>query len=375
MPIVLHAESLTVGPGGQTIRLVQEARRLNSLPGWMCWVAGRDGGPLEHLRGEPWYVPFHFPKFRYHPVAIYRAARLIRRTGAEVVHTHSSADSWVFGIAARLVGIPIVRGRHVSRPLRAKRIRNFVYEYLADAFTVSGRTVGRILRDGGVAREEQIFETGGGFEPARFNPDVRDPEYLRSELGLPSNATILGAACTLRSTKGVDILVDALVRLRESRPELEVHVVVAGAIYDEEEAPELAARAPGFVHFLGFREDIEKVMGGMDLLVAPSRFADGIPQVIPQAMAMKVPVIGTRAGGIPDAILDGETGFLVEPENPDALARKISDVLDMDAVALTPILERARERALGHFTFDRIVDTYQRAYRWVLGHPDLASPV
>lgn len=366
MPVVLHAESMRLGPGGQTIRLIEEARRINGREGWSCYVAGLSGGPLQDaLSGESWYIPFEFPSFRLHPGAIRRAARLIRDISPDVVHTHSSQDAWVFGTAARLVGIPIVRGRHASHPVPTGRVKRIGYTHLADAFTVSGRTIGRLLIDAGVAGEDQVFDTGGGFDPARFARETRDADYLRRELRIDDEATILGAACTVRPSKGVDSLVDALVRLRRSDPTLNVHLVVAGEV-SEHDRRDLAARLPGHIHLLGFREDVEQVLGGMDVLVVPSRSADGIPQVIPQAMSLGVPVIGTRAGGIPDAIVHRRTGYLVEPANPNQMAGMIRDVLLMDGVNRESLLRRAEAHSLQTYTFENVVDTYLLAYESVL---------
>ena len=366
MPHVLHADSLNVGPGGQTLRLVEEARRLNARPGWTCSVAGRSGGPLEpFLAGESWFVPFRFPRFRHHPGAITGAVRLIRRLEADVVHTHSSEDAWIFGIAARLAGVPIVRGRHVTRPLHAVRIQNAGFLWLADAFTVSGASVGRILTEGGVASPEQIYDTGGGFDPVQFDADRRDPAFLTQELDLAPSARIVGAVGAVRPTKGVDILVEAVAMLQASRPELEVHGVVVGEASDADREA-LASRAPDCLHFLGFRSNVERVMGGMDILTMTSRGADGIPQVIPQAMALGVPVIGSRAAGVPDAIEDGVTGFLVDPDDPEGLARKVVEVLAMNPADRDRITDAARRRALERYTFDRVVDTYIRCYEWVL---------
>ncbi len=364
---VLHAESQPTGPGGQTIRLVQEVRLLNQRGDCECWVAGQQGGPLVGDMGEdPHFIPFQFPPFKAHPLAIARAVGVLTRIGAQVVHTHSARDAWIFGIAARLRGIPIVRGRHVSRPLHTEKARNFVYSHLADAYTVSGRTIGEILVQGGVAREEQVFRTPGGFYGERFSRSKRDPGFLRRELALPDSARVIGGVANVRQSKGVDVLVDAFLGLRRGAPESDLHLVLAGAA-DEAEAAAFAAGDPGRIHLMGFRDDIESVIGGMDVMVMPSRRFDGVPQVIPQAMALGVPVVGTRAGGLPDIIEEGVTGFLVAPDAPGALAQEIAQVLEMDAATMDPILDKAEARALAGFTFERVVETYMEAYHWVTG--------
>lgn len=361
---ILHAESRDGSHGGQTIRLAEEARLLNSRPGVECWVAGQRGGPLdESLEGVPWYIPFVFNSFRLHPAVMLRAIALLRRLRPNVVHTHSSRDAWTFGVAARLLGIPIVRGRHVTRGVRPQMYRNLVYTHLADAFTASGATVGQVLVDGGVARAEQVFITPGGFDPERFNAAHRDPEFLRRELGLPPEVRIVGGAANVRHSKGIDVLVDAFDTVQAQSP-APVHLVLAGNVTDQDKAA-LSDRSRGAIHFLGFRTDIEDVLGGFDIFVMASRRFDGIPQVIPQAMALRVPVVGTEAGGIPDMVEHGMTGYLVAPEDPAALAAMILKVLAEPPTRLEPILDSAQSRALGGYTFDRVVDTYLEAYAFV----------
>ena len=367
MPIVLHSESLRLGPGGQTIRLVEEARRLNALRGWTCHVAGHSPGPLDDdLTGEPWYHPFLFNRSRLHPGSLLRALRLLDEVKPDILHTHSSLDAWIFGIAGRIRGIPIVRGRHSSWPLKSPAFRNIPAAHLADAFTVSGATIGRILISSGMIREEQIFDTAGGFDSRRFNPDSVDRDRIQRELGLTAQSSVIGAVCMVRPTKGIDILVEAFINLLGGFKDRDVHLVVAGTVSSEDRAS-LAAAEPSRIHFLGYREDIEHVISGMDLLAVPSREADGVPQVIPQAMALRVPVVGTRAGGIPDAVIHEETGFMVPPEDSGALSSMMKRVMTIQTADLSALLKRARERALSRYTFDRILDKYIEAYRFLLG--------
>ena len=367
MTVVLHSESLRLGPGGQTIRLAEEAKRLNALRGWTCHVAGHSPGPLDDdLAGEPWYHPFRFNRSRLHPGSLLRALRLLDEVKPDILHTHSSLDAWIFGIAGRMRGIPIVRGRHSSWPIKSPAFRNMAYTHLADAFTVSGATIGRILTSSGKIREEHIFDTAGGFDSRRFDPDSVDRARIRRELGLTAESSVIGAVCMVRPTKGIDILVEAFINMLDGFKDRNVHLVVAGTV-SEEDRSFLTAAEPSRIHFLGYRDDIEHVISGMDMLVVPSRKADGVPQVIPQAMALNVPVVGTRAGGIPDAVIHEETGFIVPPEDSGALSSMMKRVMTIKDADLAFILERARERALRRYTFDKILDKYIEAYSFLLG--------
>lgn len=361
---ILHAESRDGGHGGQTIRLAREAQILNEREGVLCWVVGQTGGPLdETLVGVPWYIPFDFHSFRLHPTVMWRALALLRRIRPDVVHTHTSRDAWTFGVAAKLLGIPVVRGRHVTRGIRPQMYRNLVYTRLADAFTVSGATVGQILTEGGVAKPEQVFITPGGFDPERFDAARKNADFLREELGLPPEARIVGGAANIRPSKGVDVLVEAFRAVR-AQSAVPVHLVLAGAVTLEDQAG-LSEGSEGMIHFLGFRHDIEAVLGGFDTLVMASRRFDGIPQVIPQAMALRIPVIGSRAGGIPDLVEHEVTGHLVPPGDSAALTAMILRVLDESPARQSTLLDLAQARVLDEYTFNRVVDTYLEAYAYV----------
>jgi glycosyltransferase involved in cell wall biosynthesis len=386
---VLHAESVPA-LGGQTLRLLREARELVRR-GHRCVVVGACGSAFEAraraLSPPVEFVPFAFHRRAPHPLDVVAAWRLLRALRPEVVHTHSSADAWSFGIAARLCGLPIVRGRHIDKPLRPG-LGSVVYTRCADAFTVSGETIGRGLVAGGVARPDQIYVTAGGFEPERFDPARREREFLRRELGLPAGTPLLGSVCNLRSMKGIEHLLTAFARvLAGALPD--AHLVLAGSGSTAPFAQQLRG-IESRVHVLGFRDDIERVLGGLDLFVLASTRGEGVPQVIPQAMALCVPVVATAVGGIPDAVVPAApelappeagaaarvvaavpgaphaTGWLVPPGDPAALAQAIERAFALPPDALAALLEHARVRALERFTLAHVVDEYERAYRDVL---------
>ena len=109
------------------------------------------------------------------------------------------------------------------------------------------------------------------------------------------------------------------------------------------------------VEFLGWREDVAAVLDGLDALVVPSLREPGLPRVIPEAWASRVPVVAFVTGGIPEIVTEGETGFLVEPPTAETLAEKLDSLLcrpeQLDAAA-----DRAYHAWKENFTLDR----YQR---------------
>ena len=362
---IVHTESVKA-LGGQSLRLIAEARQLSRVLGHRVTVVVPEGSEFcRHAPADLDFVPFRYPRRgpSHTPLDYSRARALLRRLAPDVVHTHSSRDAWVFGIAARLSGLPIVRGRHVSKPLRRRPFARLVYQHLADAFTASGSTVARTLREGGVARDENLWVTPAGLDFERFDHATRDPHFLRRELGLPATAKIIGNVGNLRSMKGIDILLAAFERLRLDS--VEAHLVLAGKSHAGP-LGEALSRHTGHIHALGFRHDIERVIGGFDVLAMASRSHEGIPGAILQAMALGVPVVGTDAGGTRDVLRDGQTGLLVPPEDAPALARRLAEMLTLAPVKRDALVQRARALMHEDYGIETVVARYVEAYEYVL---------
>jgi glycosyltransferase involved in cell wall biosynthesis len=360
---IVHTES-TGELGGQSLRLIDEARGLKKTGDHRCTVVAPEGSPLLARAAQVAdAVPFRFHRGSVHVLDLARAVLLLRRLGPDVVHTHSSSDAWTFGLAAKICGLPVVRGRHIAKPVPRSWFGRFAYTHLADAFTVSGSTIGRLLVDAGVADADRVFDTPASVDLSRFDPGRTEREAVRRELGIPAGARVIGSVSILRLMKGVDTLVDAHARLARRGHE-DLWLVHAGGGGDSVLRDALA-RAGEHVRFLGFREDVERVLGAFDLFVLASRASEGVPQAILQAMALRIPVLATRAGGIPDVVREGETGFLVASDDAEVLADRIESLLAMPASELAPVLDRARRTIEESYTPERVVEKYLEAYRVV----------
>jgi len=323
---VLHTES-SLGWGGQEVRIVTEATWLRER-GVRVVLAAQPGSRVRAealrvaletaavaMRGA-WDVP-----------AVLRLARVIRREKVDLVHTHSSIDAWVGGAAARLARVPVVRSRHVSIPIRAGL--NPVYTWLADRVLTSGEAIRALVLAGGV-RPEAVRAVAAGVDLAEFTPGERSDALLR-EFG-PARP-VIGSIAMFRGSKGHPHLLDAFARLRPEFPE--ARLVLVGDGIRRAWVEELArgrGLAPA-VCFPGFRRDVPELLRFMDCFVLASTRTEGVPQSLLQAMAVGVPVVASAIGGIPEVLADGETGLLVPPEDPAALAAALGAVLRHPAAA------------------------------------------
>ena len=224
-----------------------------------------------------------------------------------------------------------------------------------DHFLPVSRYTGGLLNSLGVP-ESQMTVIPNGTNPGRFRP--MDASALRHELGLGDRRVLLTVG-RLVPRKGLDTTIRALPRIAEDVPNVTYLIVGSGP---DRERLEALARRLGVSERLRFagkvpNEQLPLYYNACDAFVMPSREAnpdvEGFGIVFLEAGACGKPVIGARAGGVPDAIRDGETGVLIPPRAPERLARAAQWLLTHPEEA-TRIGEQGRQRVLHHNTWDHI---------------------
>jgi len=352
---VLHTEA-SPGLGGQEIRTLDEAEATVAR-GWRVLLACQPESHLHQraraqgleaialrMRG-PWDLP-----------AVLRLAALIRREGVGIVHTHSSIDGWVGGMAARLARVPVVRTRHVSIPIR--RGLNPVYRWLADRVITSGEAIRAVVIAAGVA-PERVVAIPAGVRLEDFEGFPGGEEAARS-LGL--SRPVIGSVAMFRGSKGHHVLLEAFGLVHARHPTARLLLVGDGG---RRAWVESLARERGLgdsVRFTGFRLDVPALLSAMDCFVLASTRTEGVPQSLLQAFAAGVPVVGSAVGGVPELIQDGVTGLLAPPGDAPALARAVEAVLaDPGAAAARARAARALvgERFSRDTSVSRLLGLYQ----------------
>jgi phosphatidylinositol alpha-1,6-mannosyltransferase len=214
------------------------------------------------------------------------------------------------------------------------------------------RSVYELLGRSDLARRVQVVPLG--TEPTQFRPGI-DPTPIRAKYGLAGGPWILTVA-RLEWHKGIDTVIEALPAVRAAHPT--AGYVVAGTGPRQTQLEQLAARlgVGDAVKFLGFVPDeaLPALYNAVDLYVGASRYHDllveGFGISLVEASASGIAVVGGRSGGVPDAVRDGETGILVDPEDRADVAAGITRLLGDEAL-------RRRMGAAGR----RAVETY---YNW-----------
>jgi glycosyltransferase involved in cell wall biosynthesis len=358
MLTILHTEA-SPGWGGQEIRILSEASAF-AKRGFRVLIACQPSTPLEReaqRRGIA--VRLMTMRGATDVRACWRLHRLMRAEAVDLVHTHSSIDAWLAGFAAKSLHLPVVRSRHVSIPV--KRRWNFVYNSLCDRIISSGEAVREVLVAAGVDAEK-IVAIPAGVDTAQFHPAVSGTA-VRRELGI--NGPVIGTVAMFRHAKGHRVLLQAVPDVLRGEPRA-VFLWVGDGIGREALQQEVAeAGIQAKVHMIGFREDIPACLAAMDVVVLPSLKSDGVPQVAIQALAMRKPVVASAVGGIPEVIQHQRTGVLVPPNDPQALADAVVQVL-RDPQSALAWAQAGGQLIDTHYGVEHMIDRTAAVYTAVL---------
>lgn len=298
----------------------------------------------ERFPCEPILYGIDFP-----PPAIARCLRAFRRHGAQILVSLLHMDLRLTAAAGRLSGLRVVAHRAELEPYSRLPHRRWLIDRLPHHWVANSEANRRVmLTSGPWLNPENVTTIHNGIDPRRYA--VAEP----APLDLPDGSVAVGFVGRLVEEKGLAELAAAWRRLVPDRPRL--HLVIAGAGKYEGEFRRLLGDAPR-VHWLGFRTDVPEVMRALDLVVVPSR-EEPFGIVALEAMAAGRPVLATRAGGLVEVVLDGETGRLVPPGDSEALAGAIVDMTS-NAEIRDRMGQAGAERVREYFGEDRMVEAYE----------------
>ncbi len=296
------------------------------------------------------------------PLVIPRLIRLIRAGHYDVIHTHLLKADAYGAVAARLAGgAVLISSKHNDEAVLRRPLVGTIHGRLArltDRVIVLSDHVGRYMRDRGHVPSGRLRRVYYGITPDTGAATAAARAAVRAEFGVPAEASLLLTIGRLDPQKGH---LDLLAALRQAAAALPtVQLIVAGAPQqasaDYEQALRAAAAAPELaarVHWAGHRDDVPALLAACDIVVQPSHW-EGFGLVLVEAMAAQRPVVATAVSAIPEVVRDGETGLLVPPHDPHALARALLQLCgDPERRARLGAAGAARVQA--HFTAERMV--------------------
>jgi len=351
---VLHVDSARGWRGGQN--QVWLSARGMAARGHDVVVACRAGGVLAE-RARAAGLAVREMRFRgdLWPAAPLALASVLREMRPDVVHLHDPHAVSAGMLARRLAGPrPFVATRRVDFALRGFLSRR---KYAAcDRVIAVSEAIAGVLRRGGLAPERvRVVYEGVPDRPAQTG----GREALR-ELGIPADAPVVGNVAALTGHKDQATLLAAAARVGVRMPEVRFLIVGEGELRGRLEALSRDLGLQRRCIFAGFRADLDRLIPAFTVFCLSSHM-EGLGTSLLDAMAFGVPVVATAAGGIPEAVMDGLTGRLVPPRDPDALAAALVEVL-ADPARRAAWGRAGRHRFEERFTADRMVEATLATY-------------
>jgi glycosyltransferase involved in cell wall biosynthesis len=289
------------------------------------------------------------------PTLVPRLVIALRRLGAQIVHTHNPLPLIYGAPAAKLAGAHAIHSKHGKNPgSRGQKLLRRLAARFTDAFVAVSDTTLAQARELHDAPEAKLHEIANGIRLDRYTPNAAARAEIRAELGLGEAAWVVGTVGRIDANKNQAMLVRAMLPMLSR--EIRLVIVGDGPARAEVEA---AANGSPYVTFTGRRMDVPRVIHAFDVF-ALSSISEGLPLVVPEAMAAALPIVSTAVGGIPSVVDQDVTGLLV-PVDEARFAVALA-ALAADRSRARAMGKAAREVALTRYSADRMVEAYLALY-------------
>lgn len=293
-----------------------------------------------------------------------RMRKIIKMQHYDIIHSHTSHAHTLAFFASVGTGSLRLVTRRVDFSIFRHGILRFSalkYKYMADYYIAISQKIKNVLISDGIA-PDCIFLVHSGIDPARFQGV--GAEHLTAEFNLKDSEKIAINVAHLAGHKGQKYLVQAIPRVLAKFPETRFFIVGGGELLQELTQLADSLGLKDRLIFTGFREDVGAFYQLADLFVMSS-IQEGLGTAVLDALAMKLPVVATRAGGLPEIITHGHNGLLVSPENPAALADGIIDMLT-DSDGASQMAGQGPETIDGEFSITAMVNNNLKCYNRII---------
>jgi glycosyltransferase involved in cell wall biosynthesis len=316
--------------------------------------------------GTPFYE--NLLRYKYDVLAYRRLSRILSDEKVDLIYSFAHPNTIFFSYVPMLTGS--VRGWVVSlhatgSPSGGRLIGRFQKLFLSrvSRFIAVAHVHKRYLVEVEGLPEERIEVIHNGVDVVKFHPGSPEPS-LKRELGIREGERVVTSVASLRPVKRIDTLLHAASHILERYAD--VRFLLVGDGIDRAHLEQLAQELgiAGSVTFAGIRSDVDAILRASDIFVLSSA-TEAFPNAVLEAMASGLPVVSTDVGGVRELVADGESGMIVPPENPDALAQAI-DVLLTEEDRAAAFGRKGRRIVEEQFTLEQMCEKRQLLFEELL---------
>ena len=354
----LHIDTARTWRGGQN-QVMLTVTGLEAL-GHPAVLVAHEGGELRRRASEGLRFLGFSPRSEFDVHAAWQLVRILDDVQPEVVHAHDpmavSLAAMALQMRTRRPDPLLVAARRVDFHLKRHAFSKWKYRQV-DVFIAASHVIATMLADDGIP-PDRIETVHDGVNVSLV--DKQPPVDAHAAFGLPHGAPIVGNVAALAAHKGQRHLVAAAARVVREVPDARFLIVGEGELREPLERQVRDLGLDRHVRLTGFRPDVLGLMKSFDIF-AMSSVTEGLGSAVLEAMACARPIVGTSAGGLPEAVADGVTGRLVPPHDEAALATAIVDLL-RDVSLRARFGAAGRQRVEREFSIERLVAGTLRVY-------------
>ena len=360
----LHIDTARTWRGGQN-QVLTTLMGLRAL-GHRTMLVAHSEGELRQRAAEGLDLIPLAPKTEMDLSAAWRLSRIVKQLKPDVLHAHDphgvAMAALALSMSTQLAKPPLVAARRVDFHLRGNSLSRWKYRQV-DCFICASEAIRQMLVGDGVpsGRTVTVHE---GIDIERV--ERAEPANLHGEFWLPHQAPLVGNVAALVPHKGQRHFVEAAHLVVQQVPDARFIIAGEGELRPQLERQIKDHRLEKHVILAGFRPDVLSVHKAFDIFVMSS-VTEGLGTSLLDAMAAGKPIVGTRAGGIPEVVANGETGILVEPRDHVAMADAIVRLLK-DETLRRQMGDAGRVRARSLFSAERMVQNTLKVYERVALH-------
>lgn len=341
---LIHTES-SLGWGGQEMRILREAVAMREKGHAVFFITAKEATLAAKAREKNFKV-FTIPFERHYlPLTVLMLIFIYLYTRVDVVNTHSSWDSWVGGLTARVLFRKVVRTRHLSTHLRNDFQTRVLYTRIPNGVATTCEQVAKTLRTNFNLTQDFCRSIPTGVDThapiPTLPPLCHQPKF------------IIGTACIFRSWKGLMTLLKAF-SLIEEKNDVALFFIGDGPMRPHLQKEVINMRLKDKVYFTGFLDNPLPAIASLDVFCLLSTAHEGVSQALLQAAYLGKPLITTPISGSQEVCLNGKTGFVVPYDDPyttkDALI-----YLKSDPQLRQKLGAAAKEHVQSRFTWDHTV--------------------
>lgn len=260
-------------------------------------------------------------------LSIPKVSSFLKKWKADLIHCHLPMAGVVGRFAGRISAIPVVYTEHnvMERYHSWTRRANLLsWKWQDWVVAVSHEVSASIQSHAGKSIPVSVVQNGVPVNSFIFSAEKR--QQIRQELGIDQDAPVVGTVAVFRTQKDLFSWLKAAEVIRKNHRDAQFLLVGDGLLLNEVKAESVRLGLTDVARFVGLKEDVRPYLSAMDVYLNSSVF-EGLPISLLEAMSIQLPIVATSVGGVPEVVIDGKTGFLVPPREPEMLGEKVSLLL------------------------------------------------